>query len=95
MFRRRPVLLDDLAQPRLLDRVLALVARGQVEPLGGGFYEPILPVLPRADALDQLGRLRDWWTRRVGRAPIGAWQPTASRVNPTIRVNTPSTTGLA
>jgi hypothetical protein len=57
----------------LLDRVLALVARGQVEPLGGGFYEPILPVIPRADALDQLERLAAWWEKRAGRRPQGAW----------------------
>jgi alpha-amylase len=59
----------------LLDRVLALVEREQVEPLGGGFYEPILPVLPIEDALDQLGRLREWWQRRAGRTPTGAWLP--------------------
>jgi hypothetical protein len=57
----------------LLDRVLALVARGQVEPLGGGFYEPILPAIPRADALDQIERLSAWWEKRAGRRPRGAW----------------------
>ena len=58
---------------RLLDRVLALVARGQVEPMGGGFYEPILPAIPRADALDQIERLSAWWEKRAGRRPKGAW----------------------
>jgi hypothetical protein len=57
----------------LLDRALALVARGQVEPLGGGFYEPILPAIPRADALDQIERLAAWWEKRAGRRPQGAW----------------------
>jgi hypothetical protein len=57
----------------LLDRALALVARGQVEPLGGGFYEPILPVIPRADALDQIERLARWWEKRAGKRPQGAW----------------------
>ncbi|HZN02431.1 MAG TPA: alpha-amylase/4-alpha-glucanotransferase domain-containing protein, partial [Candidatus Polarisedimenticolia bacterium] len=57
----------------LLDRVLALVGRGQVEPLGGGFYEPILPVIPRADALDQIERLSAWWEKRAGLRPRGAW----------------------
>jgi len=57
----------------LLDRALALVARGQVEPLGGGFYEPILPAIPREDALDQIERLAAWWEKRAGRRPQGAW----------------------
>jgi 4-alpha-glucanotransferase len=56
-----------------LDRLVALVGAGQVEPLGGGFYEPILPVIPREDALDQISRLASWWRRRAGVRPRGAW----------------------
>jgi alpha-amylase len=56
-----------------LDRVIALVGAGQVEPLGGGFYEPILTIIPREDALDQLARLASWWKRRSGLKPRGAW----------------------
>lgn len=56
-----------------LDRVLARVGAGQIEPLGGGFYEPILPILPRADALDQIALLQDWWIKRAGVRPRGAW----------------------
>jgi alpha-amylase len=58
---------------RFLDRVTARIASGQIEPLGGGFYEPILPVLPRADALDQIALLQEYWTRRAGVRPRGAW----------------------
>lgn len=57
----------------LVDRVLALVASGRAEPLGGGFYEPILPAIPRADALDQIERLSAWWRARAGVVPRGAW----------------------
>ncbi len=57
----------------LLERALALVASGRVEPLGGGFYEPILPCIPRADALEQIERLAAWWQRRSGVRPRGAW----------------------
>lgn len=56
-----------------LDRLVALVGAGQVEPLGGGFYEPILPAIPRVDALDQIGRLAAWWRKRAGITPKGAW----------------------
>ncbi len=56
-----------------LDRVFRLVASGRIEPLGGAFYEPILPVIPRADALDQIDRLAGYWERRCGVRPRGAW----------------------
>jgi len=57
----------------LLERLVALVGAGQVEPLGGGFYEPILPAIPRVDALDQLARMTAWWRKRAGVTPKGAW----------------------
>ena len=57
----------------LLDRLLALVASGRVEPLGGAFYEAILPIITRADALDQIERLASYWERRAGVRPRGAW----------------------
>ncbi len=56
-----------------LDRVFSLVASGRVEPMGGGFYEPILPIIPREDALEQIDRLASYWERRCGARPRGAW----------------------
>ena len=35
-----------MTHPDLLDRIRALAERGQVEVVGGGFYEPVLAVLP-------------------------------------------------
>jgi alpha-amylase len=60
-------------EPALVDRVVALVGSGRIEPLGGGFYEPILSAIPRPDAVEQLSRLSDWWQARCGRRPRGAW----------------------
>src|SRR5437867_7567593 len=57
----------------LLDRVLRLVSSGRIEPLGGAFYEPILPIISRVDALDQIERLASYWQRRAGVRPRGAW----------------------
>src|SRR5258708_31587479 len=34
------------AHPEFLERIAALVARRQVEMVGGGYYEPILPSIP-------------------------------------------------
>src|SRR5262249_3791875 len=56
-----------------LERVFRLVSSGRVEPLGGGFYEPILPVIPREDALEQIDRLASYWEKRCGARPQGAW----------------------
>jgi 4-alpha-glucanotransferase len=56
-----------------LDRIVRLVSSGRIEPMGGGFYEPILPALPREDALDQIARLREYWKSRTGIDPRGAW----------------------
>ncbi|MDP8257241.1 MAG: DUF1926 domain-containing protein [Candidatus Alcyoniella australis] len=60
-------------QPQFIDKLAVLVNRGQVEMLGGGYYEPILSVLPEADALGQLAMLADWIERRLGQAPRGIW----------------------
>jgi hypothetical protein len=59
--------------PDFLDDVRSLVERGQVEILGGGFYEPILASLPDADRVGQLTRMSDELERLFGRRPRGAW----------------------
>ena len=60
-------------RPAFVDRLRALVERGQVEILGGGFYEPVLASLPERDRLGQLRRMTDELTARFGRRPRGAW----------------------
>lgn len=41
-------------KPEYVDRLRRLVARGQVEIMGGGFYEPILPMIPARDRIGQI-----------------------------------------
>ncbi|MER3442967.1 MAG: hypothetical protein C4333_02145, partial [Meiothermus sp.] len=60
-------------QPEFLDRIRALVERGQVEILGGGASEPILVALPGRDRIDQLRRLSEEIEAWLGRRPNGAW----------------------
>ncbi|MBN2469651.1 MAG: DUF1926 domain-containing protein [Anaerolineae bacterium] len=59
--------------PDFLERVKALVARQQVEILTGGYYEPILAILPDEDKIGQVRKLtriiRDWF----GTEPAGLW----------------------
>jgi hypothetical protein len=60
-------------QPAFLDRVVALVADGQVELMGGGWDEPILVALPERDRVGQLVRMADELERLTGQRPAGAW----------------------
>ncbi len=60
-------------QPGYVDRLGALVWRGQVELLGGGLYEPILPVIPERDRVGQLVAMADLVETMFGARPRGAW----------------------
>jgi 4-alpha-glucanotransferase len=62
-------------RPEYGQLVEQLVQRGQVELLGGGMYEPILPVLPERDALWQLNRFNGFLEQRFGAKPEGMWCP--------------------
>jgi alpha-amylase len=60
-------------RPDSIERLRTLVARDQIEILGGGMFEPILVSLPERDRTGQLERMRDEVTAMFGRAPRGAW----------------------
>ncbi len=60
-------------RPGFLDKLGDLVERGQVELLGGGFYEPMLSALPESDAVGQLEMTREYLERRFGVQPDGIW----------------------
>ena len=60
-------------RPEFLDRLGELANRGQVELLGGGFYEPMLAVLPEQDAVGQLEMMREYLEGRFGASPQGIW----------------------
>jgi len=50
-----------------------LASRGQVELLGGGFYEPILSMLPDVDKVGQVQRLSEFLRASFGVTPRGLW----------------------
>ena len=56
-----------------LDVLGPLVADGRVELLLGGFYEPVLAALPRADRIQQIGWMREALQRRFGVQASGLW----------------------
>ena len=61
------------SHPEAIERLRVLVDRGQVEILGGGWYEPVLAALSEADRMGQLRCMGDELERRFGRRPRGAW----------------------
>lgn len=68
-------LLDWLIEnrPDFIGRVAALVKRGQVEIMTGGYYEPILPMIPDADKLGQIAKLSSAILERFKYKPTGMW----------------------
>jgi alpha-amylase len=60
-------------RPETLDRLGALIARGQIEIVGGGYYEPVLASLPERDRIGQLRRMSDELEGQFGVRPRGAW----------------------
>ncbi len=60
-------------QPELYARAHALVERGQLEVLGGGYYEPILVMLSDEDKIGQLKQLSDAVEADFGQRPTGMW----------------------
>ena len=61
------------AHPEYFDRLRALVSSGQVEIVGGGFYEPILVTIPPEDRLEQIARLAAYAEKHFKSRPRGAW----------------------
>src|SRR5208282_1704048 len=61
------------AHPEYFERLRKLVASGQVEIVGGGFYEPILVTIPPEDRHEQITRLADYAEKHFKARPRGAW----------------------
>lgn len=60
-------------QPSFLTRLASLVRRGQVEMVGGAYYEPILPIIPDADKLGQIAMMSSFLAENFGSPPTGLW----------------------
>jgi hypothetical protein len=60
-------------EKRCWDIVRLLVERRQVELLGGGFYEPILSIIPEADRQGQIQMMSRFLEENFGARPRGVW----------------------
>jgi len=69
------ILLDwmEINHPEYLRDVRGMVEAGQVEVLGGGYYEPILPILTEDDRRGQVAALSRRVETLFGAKPRGMW----------------------
>lgn len=59
--------------PEYLMLLEEMSARRQIELLGGGFYAPILPLIPGSDRLGQIELLTTYLRKTFGKRPRGCW----------------------
>jgi hypothetical protein len=63
------------SHPELLMLIEDMVVRRQVELLGGGFYEPMLPLIPLQDKIGQIELFTTYLRKQFGKRPQGCWIP--------------------
>ncbi len=56
-----------------IDKMVSLVKKGQIEFIGGGFYEPILTAISRKDALGQIKKMKMFIENNFHQKPRGLW----------------------
>ncbi|MDR0624125.1 MAG: DUF1926 domain-containing protein [Treponema sp.] len=61
--------------PEFLMFIETMVSRKQVEILGGGFYEPMMPLIPLQDKIGQIELLTTYLRKQFGKRPQGCWLP--------------------
>ena len=59
--------------PALLDQAAEMANKGQAEMLSGGYYEPLLAVIPQRDAVAQVKKQTAYTRERFGQYPKGFW----------------------
>jgi hypothetical protein len=72
--------------PELIAILETMIARKQVEILGGGFYEPMMPLLPHNDKIGQIELLTAYLRKKFGKRPQGCWIPEAAWEQPLVGV---------
>ncbi|MDR2632683.1 MAG: DUF1925 domain-containing protein [Treponema sp.] len=69
------------AHPEFFMLLEDLVTRKQIELLGGGFYEPLMSLIPLSDKIGQIEMLTTYLRKHFGKRPQGcrlpalAWEP--------------------
>jgi alpha-amylase/alpha-mannosidase (GH57 family) len=53
-------------KPEFIDKLKAMANRGQIEIIGGGYYEPIFAIIPYRDKIAQVKKLSDLIKQEFG-----------------------------
>ncbi|MEX0937126.1 MAG: alpha-amylase/4-alpha-glucanotransferase domain-containing protein [Pirellulales bacterium] len=65
----------DAHHPEYVDRLAGLVASGNIEIVGGAFFEPILAMISSRDRVEQIRSYTRWLENRLGARVRGMWIP--------------------
>ncbi|MDR1411227.1 MAG: DUF1925 domain-containing protein, partial [Spirochaetaceae bacterium] len=63
------------AHPEFFMLIEDLLNRKQVELVGGGFYEPMMPLISQQDKIGQIELLTDYLRKHFNKRPLGCWLP--------------------
>lgn len=59
--------------PEFISKLNRMINTGQIDILGGGFYEPVFSVLPEKDVIGQTNLMRSYLVRLFETDPEGCW----------------------
>ncbi|MFX1499794.1 MAG: alpha-amylase/4-alpha-glucanotransferase domain-containing protein [Promethearchaeota archaeon] len=60
-------------KPDLINKIKVMAKRGQIEIIGGGYYEPIFAIIPYRDKIAQMKKLSKLIKQEFGLEVKGAW----------------------
>lgn len=60
-------------KPDFIDKIKVMAKRGQIEIIGGGYYEPIFAIIPYRDKMAQMKKLSDLLKNEFRLEVKGAW----------------------
>ena len=60
-------------KPEFIMKLKEMAKRGQIEIIGGGYYEPIFAIIPNRDKIAQMKKLSDFIKKEFGLIVKGAW----------------------
>ena len=60
-------------KPEFIEKLKVMAKKGQIEIIGGGYYEPIFAIIPYRDRIAQMKKLSDLIKKEFGLEVRGAW----------------------
>ncbi len=60
-------------KPKIIEKLKTMSKRGQIEMIGGGYYEPIFAIIPYRDKIAQMRKLSTLIENEFGLEVKGAW----------------------